>query len=364
VTTCRLVLPTPRCLLPGEEVSPKAPEERAYSHVRRIRTTQQEVKVIKSYRVHRNHLLFWTVSLMFLALTFFLTTPLVYAQTTLVVDEDGQGTAANCNADAPAFTSIQAAVNTAAPGDTLFICPGIYDEQVVVTTSNLIIRGSGTTVLQPTVVAQNTVRPGTTSPVSPILLIDGAAGVTVANLTVDGSIADSGAHVFPTCGGFPFYVGIYYRISSGAIDSVHVTNIMSATDCTFGILAQTSQSGVGGVANVVITNNLIDHYGLGGINCIGQNTVCTVTRNMIRGEGPVSDLLQVGLVIRAEARGAISGNVITDHAFIGAHGVPESAAGIFLFFAQPKSNPHLVRDNIFANNQINVQRIGTAAPFD
>ena len=317
----------------------------------------------KPLHIHRKRLISRTAGPIFLALTVFVSTPLVHAQATLVVDDDGQGTATNCNAGAPAFSNIQAAVNAAAPGDTIFICPGIYDEQVVVTTSNLTIRGSGTgsTVLRPTVVAQNTVRPGTTFPVAPILLIDGAAGVTVANLTMDGSIADSGAHVFLTCGGFPFYVGIYYRISSGSIDSVHVTNIMSATDCTFGILAQ---SGVGGVANVVITNNLVDHYGVGGINCIGQNTACTVTQNTIRGEGPVSDLLQVGIVIRAEASGAISGNVITDHFFLPGHGVPQSAAGIFLFFAHPRSNPHLLQENIFANNQVNVQRIGTAAAFD
>jgi len=290
----------------------------------------------------------------------------VSAQSTLLVDGDGNGTATNCNASVPAFNSIQAAINAAAAGDTIFVCPGIYDEQIIVTTNDLTIRGAGTglTVVQPSHVTKNTVRPGTTFPVMPIVLIDGASGVTIANLTIDGSLADSGANLFPTCGGFPFYTGIYYRISSGIIDAAHVTNIKSATACTFAILVQTDQSGVGSAANVFLKNNLVDQYGLGGINCIGQQTACTLTGNTIRGNGPVSDTLQAGIIVRAEAQGSISGNIIIDHFFLGARGAPESAAGIFLFFANPDSNPHVRQDNIFVNNQLDVQRLGTAAAFD
>ena len=74
------------------------------------------------------------------------------AQTTWVVDDDGRATATDCNARAHAFKSVQEAVNAAAPGDTILICPGTYDEQVVVTKSNLTIRGAGAglTVLRPT----------------------------------------------------------------------------------------------------------------------------------------------------------------------------------------------------------------------
>jgi hypothetical protein len=113
----------------------------------------------------------------------------------------------------------------------------------------------------------------------------------------------------------------------------------------------------------------VDSYGVAGIVCTGQNTACIATQNTIRGDGPVSDLAQVGIVIRAEAGSAISGNVITDHFLIPghglpAHGVPESAVGIWLLFAHAGSNPHLLRDNIFAKNQVNVQRNGTASAFD
>ncbi len=42
------------------------------------------------------------------------------------------------------YATIQAAVNAAAPGDTILIAPGVYQEQVVITTDNLTLAGTGT----------------------------------------------------------------------------------------------------------------------------------------------------------------------------------------------------------------------------
>jgi hypothetical protein len=293
----------------------------------------------------------------FVPLTAAITTPAVQAAT-LVVDVDGQASATDCAASNSAFSSIQAAVNAAASGDTIQICPGTYNEQVVVRTGNLTIRGSGAgvTVLRPTVVTPNTTSVLLGSPVAPILLVDdGAANVTIKSLTIDGSLADSGAILFPQCPVVGFYVGIYYRNSSGTIDTARVTNVTSSTVCAFAIRAES--------ASILVTRNFMDHYGESGLACVGPNTQCSITGNTIRGQGPVNGQSQAGIQIRAQAAGAISGNTITDHARIGAKGVTESSVGIFLVFAQPSSNPHLLQENIFANNQVNVQRVGSAAAF-
>ena len=275
---------------------------------------------------------------------------------TLVVDDDGQATALDCNASQVAFGTVQAAVNAGATGDTIQICPGTYNEQVAVTTSHLTIRGagSGLTVLRPTAVVQNAINLFG-NPVAAIMLVKDAANVTVANLTIDGSAADSGASIAPPCPFLPFYTGIYLRNSSGAVDTLHVTGIQSGTACAFAIRAETG--------DFVVKASLFDDYGTTGIACGFSGTRCTLTGNTIRGRGPVDDELQVGIQIRSGAAGRISGNVITDHAFIGAHGVPQSAVGIFLVYATPTSNPFLIRDNVFDNNQVNVQRIATAAAF-
>jgi hypothetical protein len=288
----------------------------------------------------------------------------VQAQSTWVVDPDGRGTAADCDAATSAFsTGIQAAVDAASPGDLIIVCPGTYDEQLVIRTGNLTIRGADTTsaVLRPTVVAQNAVRPGTTLPVAPIVLIDEVAGVTIARLTIDGSAADSGTGIIPSCGGLPVYAGIYYKKASGTVDGVRVANIMSATVCPFAVLALTDQTGAGPLADVLVKNSLVQHFGIAGILCAGQNTACTVIDSVVRGEGPVNDLVQLGIVIRAEARGSISRSIITDHFFSGAGA---SAAGIFMSAAHPATNAQLLKSNVFADNQVDVTRFATAMAFD
>jgi len=47
----------------------------------------------------------------------------------VVVDDDGFGTAADCDAVAPAIpATIQAGIAAAGAGDTVFVCPGVYQQ--------------------------------------------------------------------------------------------------------------------------------------------------------------------------------------------------------------------------------------------
>ena len=155
------------------------------------------------------------------------TTPHAAQAATLMVDADGHASATNCNASTDTFTTIQAAVNAAAPGDTISVCPGVYSEQLVVPSSrgNLTIRGfgAGSTVLRPTAVLQNTTAIFSGAPVRPIVLVDGAPNVTFESLTIDGSAADSGSAVFPRCPIVGFYIGVYFRAGSGTINTTHIT---------------------------------------------------------------------------------------------------------------------------------------------
>lgn len=75
------------------------------------------------------------------------------AATVRVVDDDGKGSAASCDSPAKAYKKVQAAVNAASAGDTVLVCPGIYDEQVVIVPGKdgLRLRGVGhwTAVIAP-----------------------------------------------------------------------------------------------------------------------------------------------------------------------------------------------------------------------
>lgn len=274
----------------------------------------------------------------------------------LVVDDDGHANAFSCDALDATYSGVQLAINAAAPGDTVQVCPGVYDEQVAVTKSQLTIRGfgAGQTILRPSTVASNSTNVFS-NPVATVLLVQGASNVTITSLEIDGSLSDGGASITPQCLDLPFFTGIYLRDSSTIVDTVHVRGIRSGTACAFAIRAE--------AGDAIVKSSLVDNYGEAGIACTSSGTRCTLTGNTIRGRGPIDDEIQAGIMVRSGAGGKISGNVITDHAFIGAHGVSQSAVGIFLVYATATSNPHIVRDNVFSNNQLNVQRFATAAAF-
>ena len=307
----------------------------------------------------------WGLGALLLACALLWTPRAASASDTLVVDEDGLATAADCDAVDAAFATIQSAVNAAGPGDTVYVCPGTFDEQVAISTSGLTVRGSGagSTVIRPSAVVANSTRPSNGLPVSAIVLVTAATDVTVSSFTVDGSQADSGqAEV--ACAVEPFYSAVFFRESSGRIEHVHATGIQSDSVCAFALMVATDQSGVGTLAEVLVTDGLIDHYGTSGLGCFGQRAVCIVTNSTFRGDGPLSAKFQAGILIRAEATAVITGNTITDHVHTQGHGQPNWSVGIFLVFADSSSNRHLLRDNTFANNQLDVQRLASAAAWD
>jgi hypothetical protein len=286
----------------------------------------------------------------------------VQADTVLVVDDDGQGTAADCNANRPTYSTVQAAVNAAPAGGTILICPGTYVEQVVVTKNGQTLRGAGRglTVLRPTAVPQATTSLVVPASVASILLVQGATAVTVAGVTVDGGAADGGAvPPLTNCRDVGFYVGIFFRNASGTIESDGVTNVRSTTRCSVGIRAE---SGDGGLSNLAVQDSVIEKYGTYGLVCAGLRTACTLTGNTVRGRGRVDDEVQAGISIRFGAAGAIADNIIRDHFYTPTTGgLAAIAVGIFLVNADPDSNPHLLQDNLFINNELDVQRYSSEA---
>ncbi|MGI8533665.1 MAG: hypothetical protein ACR2LP_02125 [Candidatus Limnocylindrales bacterium] len=51
---------------------------------------------------------------------------------TVWVDDDGRAGASGCASDTPAFSTVQSAVDATGPDHTVFVCPGVYTEQIVV----------------------------------------------------------------------------------------------------------------------------------------------------------------------------------------------------------------------------------------
>src|SRR5229473_6665257 len=109
---------------------------------------------------------------------------------------------ASCSVPSGSYPTIQSAVNDVTCS-TINVGPGTYNEQVTVARSNVTITGAGagSTTIQPSTVTANTSSLFSGSPIAAIVLVDGASGVTVEDLTVDGSTA-------APSGCAPTYVGI------------------------------------------------------------------------------------------------------------------------------------------------------------
>ncbi len=70
-----------------------------------------------------------------------------WANSTMVVDDDGQGSVSDCDATDGAFATVQLAVSASGPGDTIRVCSGTY---VQTATSNLSSAGVIVTGVGPT----------------------------------------------------------------------------------------------------------------------------------------------------------------------------------------------------------------------
>jgi len=152
------------------------------------------------------------------------------------------------------FAKIQDAVNAASPGDTIQICPGVYDEQVSISKA-LQVNGNNGATLRPSGAAANTAGLASGQSIAAILLIENTADVTIRNVTVDGTDADINA-----CS--PDLIGVFFRNASGQLSHVAVRNAKLSSNfsgCQSGS-AILVQSGGGHESVVGIADSSIHAY--------------------------------------------------------------------------------------------------------
>lgn len=213
------------------------------------------------------------------------------------------------------FTSIQAAVFAANEGMKIKVCPGTYKEQVTITKSlkieGISVGNDNLVLLSPGAVIANSTTVVSGAPIAGIIVADGAKKVDLKNLTVDG--INNGLNSCATN-----FAGIYYRNSSGQIDSVAVRNIRlgaggEGCQTGLGIYAQSSNSSM---AKVEVRNSSIHDYQKAGIVANEANTELVASGNAITGLGSNS-LPQIGVQYAFGATGKMEDNSIINHIFSG-----------------------------------------------
>jgi hypothetical protein len=278
------------------------------------------------------------------------------------------------------YTTISAAIAAAAANDVVYLCPGIYPEQLLIT-KRISLEGIPQPIAAgpPPAFSASTLQAVLTAPPGGIIKnamsLSGqpiAAQIVVQNvapppqgspLTISGFTVDGANNGITDCG--LDLQGIYLQNSEAAVDQMVVRNEAlgsSLSSCTSGegIYAESAIT-----RTVTISNNSVHDYQKNGITAFGAGNpnlgpggtllTAAITGNRVRGQGLTALIAQNGVQVSGNLGGSISSNLITDQVFAIQPNLatPPAAAGILIFGAPSIS----VTNNTIENSQFPIALI-------
>lgn len=245
------------------------------------------------------------------------------------------------------FTSIQAAVDAAKPGDSIRVCVGTYAEQVVISKS-LTIEGDNGAIVIPNNVTVNGSDIPSGTPVAAVILAKDASFVDIENLIVDGS-----GNGISECS--PDLKGILFQNTSGVIQHNAVRHIRlspSFPGCQSGEAIEV-ESASGLSSTVEIHDNSVWDYQKNGITANEAGTQASIDSNTVTGIGPTTGAAQNGIQVAFGATGSVTGNTIADNVWatcISPSQCATNATGILVI----ESDGIEVANNTSGSNQIGI----------
>ena len=222
---------------------------------------------------------------------------------TLLVDDD------TTECPEAGFNTIQEAVDAAASGDIIQVCPGTYDEQVEIAKPLSLVGvkrdGKNAAVVQPSNMQVNTRL--FNDPLASAIVVRDTSGVTIQNIIVDG--INNGIVCDPTP---PFIDGISWQNASGELAFVTVRNMLTPDGCAFGDAVDIISSG-GGASQLTLRDSSIHDYDSFGVFALGSMTNLQALRNVITGPTPTVGRDPVGIFLASGVEGLIEGNTVTNN---------------------------------------------------
>ncbi|CAG1002346.1 hypothetical protein ANAEL_03063 [Anaerolineales bacterium] len=240
----------------------------------------------------------------------------------------------NCTESA---TPIQAAINFSVNGETIFVDPGTYVEQLEIT-KNIVLQAtaSGVIIKSPVLLTDFFVSGSNKN--YPIVYVHDTANTSIIGFTIDGNGNGNDNYRFD---------GIGYYNAGGTIQGNTVQNI---TNSTF----SGSQHGVGifvyatdGLPHAIsIDNNVIEDYQKNGMTITGNGITAEITNNTVTGAGPTTVIAQNGIQVSGGADALIQGNTVTGNAY-----TPQTVVSTGILFFGPGDVE--IADNYLDGNDVN-----------
>lgn len=234
------------------------------------------------------------------------------------------------------FVTIQSAVNAAASGDKIKVCPGIYIEQVTIPAGKddltLFSEGARQAIIK---------APPVMTPPQAIVRVSGAQDATIRHFTITGP-GGSG------CNSIRYGVFVDNGGSAHITDN-HITEIRDfppLSGCQNGIGVSVGRvlppdGPTAGSATVV--HNLIDNYQKGGVLVDGASSSAEVAYNEVIGAGPTTFIAQNGIQLSRGAHADAHHNKVSRNFYSPA----SDAATGFLLFDNPDARVH--HNSVFLN---------------
>ncbi|MCJ7458654.1 MAG: right-handed parallel beta-helix repeat-containing protein [candidate division Zixibacteria bacterium] len=243
-----------------------------------------------------------------------------YPQAPLVVwvDDDWAGTPCGDSVGGhlfgyDAFDKVQDGVDGVAPAGVVNVAAGMYEEQVVINKSNLTITGAGagpdpathTIVKSPVILTWFFT---TSANNYPVMGINGATGVQIKNLRVDGAGRGNSNYRF---------VGVGFWNGDGSVIDCEITGVQdtpfSGAQHGNGIY---SYNNAGGPYTINVSGTEIDDFQKNGMTLLGNNLTVNVLNCTVMGKGLTSITAQNGIQIGYGAGGSVTNCSVSDIGYI------------------------------------------------
>ena len=208
------------------------------------------------------------------------------------------------------YTTIQAAVTASSSGDEVYVCNGIYNEQVTISMP-LTLSGQSGAELQPSNVTAPITDFDSGQPIAAILAVTGTTGVVINDLIIDGT--NNG--ISGGCG--TDLVGILVQNANVTIyDSTvrYVELSPSLFGCQQG-LAIYAETASGLASSLTVEQTVVHDYDKNGITADDMGTTAILKANYITGIGPTPLIAQNGIQIAYGATATITGNVVSGNVY-------------------------------------------------
>ncbi|MEA2712716.1 MAG: hypothetical protein QOK27_677, partial [Gemmatimonadales bacterium] len=272
------------------------------------------------------------------------------------VNDDGVALPSGTSCNNPNYNKIQDAVNAAAPGDRINVCPGTYIEQVTIPAPKNNIRLRSVKRWEAIIKAP---------PVMPdlykaIVRVDGATGVEILAFTITGP---GGA----LCNSLRYGV----RVDDGGSADIlgnHITDIRDApppptvSGCQNGVGVQVGRlfNPAGDpnpdvtVGSAEVVGNVIERYQKNGATVDNNGSHAQIEHNRVLGVGSTSTIAQNGIQASQGATADIEHNFVAQNIY-----TPQTFAstGILLF----KSGEVLTDHNTVTSNDVDIYMYQAAA---